>query len=534
MNDTSRESILLGHRTAFETLRTEALDAHARGRHLEAATRAQMAATYAYFHHGGIWASPQLERMLMTIGREVLDRPLPPRERPHGAPIERVLHVLTRVASIGGHSRMLWRWVSQDDRRSHSVVLTRQGALPIPDDLLQATLARGGTVRSLNRTRGDTLTWARDLREMAAGFDLVVLHIFAEDAIPVIAFGERAGLPPIAFVDQADHAFSIGAGTADLYIPLRESGARLAMERRGVAAERVSDLLPITLPLIERTQDRAQAKRQLGWAEDSVVMLSIARAPKFRAFEGRHFASTFRELLVRHPQLMLVVVGPGDDEVWRELGELTGGRAIALAETPDTKRYYEAADIYLDSFPVISNTSLLEAGSHEVPLVSRCRQPGEHTIFCADAPGFAADIARTSDVGEYIASIEALVLDAELRERIGRTTRESIVDAHVGSGWQRYLERIYEQARHVPGLTAPPDADDDVHEDELDLIWSESFASEVQLDDVRSYHVKGLPLRQRIGEVVGLSRRRRKLQPQLLFPEWITASLRELSERVRR
>ena len=230
---------------------------------------------------------------------------------------------------------------------------------------------------------------------------------------------------------------------ADIYVGLRDAGRDLAIERRGVDPARAS-LLPIALPSIARSRRvGADAKVQLGWPPSSVVLLSIARAPKFRLFNGEHYSSVFLEILSRHEDAMLVVVGPEPDEAWQQASMATDGRIVVFAERPDTSTFYEAADIYVDSFPFVSNTSLLEAGSHSLPLVSRCPVPGRHTVVCADAPGFADHIDRKDNRADFVTAIEALIQDPARRESIGEATRNSITAMHVGHGWQIELEKIY-------------------------------------------------------------------------------------------
>ena len=242
---------------------------------LETATfHAQTACAFAYHNHTGLWASPEVERMLVVIGKTALRAQAPSLPRGEGAGIERVLHVLSQVGAVGGHSRMVWRWMGQDDTRSHSVALTRQGSLPVPAELVEMAHRSSGSVHSISRSRGGMLSRAQALRDLAADFDLVILHIYAEDVVPLVAFADKTGIPPVAFLDQADHTFSCGAGHADIYVGLRAAGIDLAIERRGVDPSRVCEL-PITLPPIDRTFSRAEAKRRMGWPDDSVVLLSI-------------------------------------------------------------------------------------------------------------------------------------------------------------------------------------------------------------------------------------------------------------------
>jgi hypothetical protein len=232
---------------------------------------------------------------------------------------------------------------------------------------------------------------------------------------------------------------------------------------------------------------------------------------------------------------MLVVVGPQPDESWSGISGDTDGRVVVSAERPDTKIFYEAADIYVDSFPIISNTSLLEAGSYSLPLISRCRLAGPHSIYCADAPGFAEHIFRSSELNECVAAIERLVTDPPYRHEIGDRTRHAIAASHSGPGWLSSLERIYEQAAAISRLD-PLAADpvDVPHSDDVDLVWFETHGSEVTVDDVRSYYMKGLPLDLRLRCWLGITKRQRRVRPQLMAPEWVTASIREWTDRLRR
>jgi hypothetical protein len=486
-----------------------------------AAVQAQLAPGYAIFHHPGIWASPELERMLTSIGKNALSPAVAIARKPEGGSVERVLHVLTQVAPIGGHSRMAWRWIDEDRARSHSVVLTRQGDRCVPPELEQAVRARNGTLRILNRSRGNVLTWATQLRDLAVGFDIVVMHLFAEDVIPLIAFADRNGLPPIAFVDQADHAFSMGAALADLYIGLRDSGRQLAVDRRGVTPERTA-LLPITLPPIERTTSRDAAKRQLGFAADEVVLLSVARATKYIPHKGEHYTAPFLELLAGDPTVRLLVVGPDADETWTRIELETNGRIRAISARPDTKIFYEAADIYVDSFPAVSNTSLLEAGSHSLPLVSRCPVPGTHNIFCADAPGIARVIIRAADRRQLIDELRRLVRDPGRRDALGHETRLAIRAAHTGAGWQSTLEHVYGQAMAMPPLVQVPSSTDESTPDALDLHWSEVFGNDIEVDEIRSWFMRGLPIDLRLRSWLDISVRQRRFRPQLLLPEHVS------------
>jgi hypothetical protein len=512
--------------TTFQNLVARAETYRRRRRYSAAAAYAQMAATHAFWKHPGQFASPTLERLLLSIGRDAVSDGSSTRTEVgrRGSP-QRVLHVLTRAGGVGGHTRMVWRWMEQDQRRSHSVVLTRQGALPVPPLLHEAVRSRNGQVHVLNRRPGNVISWAKSLRKIAMSADVVVLHLFADDVIPMLAFADGRNRPPVLLLDHADHAFWMGIGISDLVIALRHSGMRLAQERRYVDGDR-SVLLPIVVPPVERTMTKFQAKSRLGLDKDAVVLLSIARGAKYATKDGCSFPDMLLPVLERHDRAVLLVVGPQHTEEWERAAQRVQGRIRAFGEREDTAVFYQAADIYIDSFPVVSITSLLEAGSYGLPLVTRSPLSGDPSILGADAPGLMRDMIQTRDAAEHDSTLSRLVEDQDLRNYLGRATERQITSMHSGAAWQRTLEDVYVRAAHVPRVAIQEDATDEWHAEEVDTMWSYFFRNELSLDDILQQHMKNLPIDMRIKESARLMADTRSLRPNLLLPEWTTAQVR--------
>ena len=190
--------------------------------------------------------------------------------------LERVLHIVTAAKEVGGDSRFVWKWIDQDPQRSHPVALTEQLYFEIPAQLTRAVASSGGQVHVLDRGGADPVQRARVLRNLARDVDVVFLHVYPEDVVPVLAFSDKAGLPRVVFVAHADHQLWVGVSVCDLFVHLRETGLLLSAERRGIPPSRMA-LLPIPLEPTIRTIDRADAKKQLGLREDTVLLLSAAR-----------------------------------------------------------------------------------------------------------------------------------------------------------------------------------------------------------------------------------------------------------------
>ena len=508
----------------FRNLVVKARDLVERGKYHMAAVYCEMAANYASCQGCGLWVSSDIEQILFKIGQKAIPAraKLEQSRAVATSKPKKILHVATAMASIGGHSRMLWRWLQQDPDRCHSLVLTRQFPKPIPQALSQAIKDRHGKIYQLNRNPGNIIDWAKQLREIAADADLVVLHVNGADVIPTIAFANKEFSPPICFLDHADHLFWLGASISDVVISLRESGMKLAQSRRTIESNR-NFLLPIVLEPIQRNLPRDVAKQQLGISKDSVLLLSIARAVKYKKMDGISFADAHISLLKQYEQAILIVVGPGDREDWASAIEQTQGRLKVLCETEHTAVFYQAADIYVDSFPFVSNTSLLEAGSYGTPLVSRYPYPSESSaILGADMPGLTGNLLRVNTLEEYTKILSKLIEDSEFRQSLGVATSGKIADTHWGDGWQQSLEKFYSYASTIPKINIPMNFADKMLLEDLDCLISRVHSMDISDDKLMQWHLPLMPFPDRLYHWLVIFKKRglRNNPINLLMSEW--------------
>ncbi len=441
-NGLHAESLIEKHLGIFAMLVARAQD-HIRRRGFEtAAAYAQVAAHYAQFHPTGWFASTELEQLLAEISQVVSVRTT---ESQVAVPtsVQTVLHVMTEVHSLGGHTRLVWRWILADPSRRHSVVLTRQDDAEVPQALTAAAETTGGSLLYLDRERGGLLARAQRLRKLASRFDHVVLHSHPWDVVPVIAFAckERFAVP-VTLLNKDDHVFWIGISAADQVAQMRESGKRLCRNRRGISVS--CPMLPIPLEIKTGPRQQREAKEKIGLKSDQILLLSIASSYKYSSAAGSHFLDLVMPIVQEDPRVQLLVLGPEDGGMWADAKLHTAGRIKALGRIKETEPYYRAADLYLDSFPFNSLTSVLEAGSFETPIVSYCAPGLEDEVLCTDDPALDGLIVRGYGPADYRTQIRRLNQNAPLRERIGQATREKIAAIHAGSAWNRFLEDVYE------------------------------------------------------------------------------------------
>lgn len=493
-----------------------------------AAVYAQIAADHAVWNHAGIWTSPKMEEMLLAIGRQLKpDRIGKTSARKDSRP--RVLHVLTEAYGIGGHTRLVWRWIQEDRTRSHSVALTRQGGTPMPQALIDAVRSSGGDVAFLDKKMGGLLARARALRELSVGFDYVVLHVHPYDVVPVIAFAEKQDCPPVILLNHADHLFWVGVSVSDVVAHIRDSGLKLSRERRGIEEDRCV-ILPIPVNLPNRQLAPAQARKQLGLRENAVVLLTIAAPFKYEPiFRETSFIDAVLPTLNQNEKLVLLVVGPKPSGQWERGVRESNGKIRVYGKREDTEIFYQAADIYLDSFPAASLTSMLEAAGYEVPLVAFSPFREEAGVLAADSPGFADTLIAPKTIESYRAEISRLAENAELRIQLGKETRQCIARVHASPNWTRFLENTYDCASRIPRVRFGAGMTEESRTEYVDVrsaALNKDPGRDHGLDEVLWSHLGLLPLSVRLQLWAGTFHNRHRALPRCLLSEWSRTSVR--------
>lgn len=425
--------------------RTESLAR--RRRHEQAAVAAMTAATFAWCNPTGIFASGPLEDVLAGLGGVLPRLGAPPAPRPRGSRT-RVLHVVTQLYGTGGHTQMLGGWLRLDSARDHHVCVTGQGGREIPAKISEA-LDGPDALTLLDDAHPRLLDRAARLRELALDHDRVVLHVHPHDVVPAIALalppGER---PEVLLVNHADHVFWLGVQVADRVVNLRHSGARLNVERRGIPEAR-NVLMVRPLLMRDRRLSRAQARAELGLPAEALLVTSAADTYKYGGTDGETLLDVLLPVLRDHPETRLHVAGPEPDGDWSVLADEGLGRAWGVL--PDVHTLLEAADVYVDSFPFSSLTSMLEAAWLDTPVLTLRSADPRIRVLGADTPELDDDLVVAASGPDLASHLAQLLTDAAERHRLGASTGAAVRRFHADGAWAEQVGKVLD----APPVSAP-------------------------------------------------------------------------------
>lgn len=391
----------------------------------------------------GFLNDPELERLVVEAARDGGAAPRVDGGRTAG----RVLHVLSEGYDLGGHTRLAWRWMERDSRRS-DVVLTNQFG-PLPGPLVQAAAQSGGEVFDLRGSTPSLSGRVGALRALMDRADVVVMHVHSWDSIALAAANRPGPRPPIIYENHADHAFWLGLGCADVVMDHRAAASQLSAELRGVRRDRLG-LLPLPIDDPRYDADRDSLRARLGLKERDVAAVSVASAFKMSPLWGRGFEDLLLRALKAHPRLKVFLVGAPAEGPWAKLAGRFQGRLHALGPRGDLESIFPAMDLYLDSYPVSSGTSILEAAAAGLPLLSLQEHEGHRRIYHANSPGLDPTGHATATDAEYLDRLAALMADPDLRAERGAAAKAAVLSTHSGQSWVAALEALYDRARSVP------------------------------------------------------------------------------------
>jgi glycosyltransferase involved in cell wall biosynthesis len=391
-----------------------------------------LGADWSWFNHTGMFASPTFENLLRTIGTRLVPDP-------HHPPIEgeqrRVLHVLTQAYPTGGHTRLAWRWMALDESSEHSVLLTSQYDLDVPSRL---TSACDGRLYSLGN-----LSQVEKIQSVAShleDYDLIVLHIHPFDAVAVAACAGVANRSRTLLVNHADHVFWLGLSAADQIVNLRPASEWIARDRRtGSTDQFVRLALPLDQPNVSPEVGR-ELRSSLGIAEDEPVVATIAEPYKFASSDGLDFRDLVGRLFARIPSAHLIAVGPSQDSHgWGGLQREFPTRVHLLGTTPEYASTLAAADVYLDSFPFSSITSMLEAALHGVPVVTMA----EATRGPLNFDDYRLTPDTITSPAEWLEQVERWCRDLTQAAAAGSEMHQAVSSVHGKEAWIEQVDALY-------------------------------------------------------------------------------------------
>ncbi len=196
-----------------------------------------------------------------------------------------------------------------------------------------------------------------------------------------------------------------------------------------------------------RNQSTAAARQRLGWPEEGLYLTAIGRLSAEKGFDL--LIEAVKRLKGEFPKLRLAIAGEGPSRA--ALEEQIKHRGLSdtvqlLGMCQDIRPVLEAADLFvLSSLREGLPNVVLEAMAMETPVVAT-RVAGVPHVITDEHNGLLAD---TESVESLVTAIRRCLSDAELRSRLARAGRETIVRRFNFAVRMDRMRKIYEELLRV-------------------------------------------------------------------------------------
>ena len=394
---------------------------------------AKMAISFALANGTGYYSSSTVENVFLDIAQNNTIENLAEEFRSNS-----FLHVMTESYNTGGHTRVVERWIeSADEGEIHSLIFTGYSkSFFVTERLKNAVENKNGTIIFINNEKSD-VEKGLELRKIASGYQIVVLHVHMYDVIPLIAFGHTQFKRPIILYNHADHLFWVGISIADVVADLKEGMQELTTNKRG-AKNNFALSVPIDIKNI-KVISKQEARNKLNIPDDKKVILTIAASYKYRPILDLNFIEIIKPILKADKNVICLGVGPDRKLLpnWQKAEKKFKGQIIPLGaiEYEKLHDYIFAADIIIDGIPFGGGTALID--------VISCNRP----ILFINNPLCQFDYAVKSvacckSIVDLTDKTYMLLYDEEMQKNNIKDVIEKLNRYNTVSKWKKNLKKL--------------------------------------------------------------------------------------------
>ena len=395
-------------------------------------------AHYVWGNYSGYYASWRLESILNKIGHTIPDNELliPSKTRAR----RKVLHVASELYNVGGHTRLMLNWIQNDKNSDHQILVIRQDVSQLPEEVLAEYQLNTNDILLL----GDEslIHKAAKLRKLAYDYDFVVLHTHPDEVISVIAFSCK-NVPPVLFMNHADHIFWMGVSVLDILIQLREPVIEQDKKRRNISSPQFFQPIPVGVQKFDVSQ--SEVREKLGINPGVFMILSTGSDYKYTPYKDHNFFKSVRDLVEKLPQCEVYIAGVSPSNKYAL--KFAHERVHCLDHITNLHLYESACDLYLEGFPAPSFTALLQPVLRGKPAYLMYNPVGAAKMFPENVQGFqypANEEYWMNGLIDLVNHREKLISLQKQQEKYAK---------HFSiEGWKEQLSHIYnavEQIQHT-------------------------------------------------------------------------------------
>jgi hypothetical protein len=265
----------------------------------------------------------------------------------------------------------------------------------------------------------------------------VFIHMNDAFGTAILALIKKHTDIKILFVNFAAHHPVLGMSFADLILELSPFSAFVTQKYRGfsnthimwIAGENKEDL-----PVFSEEQIDA-AKVKIGIPKNCLCSMTGCASYKLYSGKGSVFLEMICRLLEKHENLHHVLITNINDELKRIIDSIfknskTKNRLIVLNFLADYKIAFKCADVFIDSFPISNDLTMIDLMSLKVPFISMINEKNIMQSFSEFVPENYPYVF--GNIEDFEHGAEKLLFDKREQDKIAGINYEHFLNFFEG------------------------------------------------------------------------------------------------------
>lgn len=295
---------------------------------------------------------------------------------------KRIGFIATEIYDMGGHTKCIKDLIlSLSDKYQQFLFLTqKQGSIAYAPNILN-TLKDHINIYGID---SDLIFFRKNVKKfcdkiISTNIKSLLVYIHPDDVFgtAVLAFLKKTTDIKIIYFNHASHYPCLGMSFADIILEGMPTTEKITNEKRGFLNTKIIGLQSLGKNDTKyfSKDELNELKNSLGIPENSFVTMSGASSYKFFNDGASSYFRMIKNLLIKEPKLIHIVISELNDKqknVVKKIFEDTKDirkRLIFVPYQTDFDKYFQCADVFIDSFPVSSALTQIDLMRNKVASV---------------------------------------------------------------------------------------------------------------------------------------------------------------------
>lgn len=386
----------------------------------------------AWYNFGGYYTLNGFESIIRKISLKKLNfesQIAPPAQE------DKTLHIFSEINKVGGHSKLMFNWIENDQNSKHFLLSTWQNALEVSEVASSYKCPIDKNNLYTFEQNIEPLNKAQKIVDILRTnyFNRIVLHVHPNDIIPSLIFSSEKLESPVFFVNHAEHTYWLGASVIDFLLQIREFNIQKDFKNRNIP---IKNQFFLPIPVNESYKVIKQEKKTFN-------ILSIGRENKYEPNNEYNFYEAALKVVRDHENVVFTIVGISKNNPHKKYYQ--HDRLVYVEPTPNIKAFIENADLYVEGFPIPSFTSLLEPAIAGVPFILQYNSPGVNRLF---DEAFNNGIYYPKNLNEWHTIISKTISNEEYRKDISNKQFSYLKSNYSLQAWKSKLKYIKDYTKN--------------------------------------------------------------------------------------